>query len=103
MEDCAQRLQTFDEICGYVSETLSRLEALDPQRFELHKRVLNRAGRPCAVQFRLDGPRALQLSAIWETDGNTILFYGSCGRRMQRTLLVDAPTLDLGIVGATQC
>ena len=33
----------------------------------------------------------MRLTAIWETDRNTILFYGSCGRRVQRTRLVEAP------------
>ncbi len=46
------------------------------------------------MYFCLEGPRALRLTAIWETDRNTILFYGSCGRRMQRTRLIQSPTLE---------
>jgi hypothetical protein len=43
------------------------------------------------MYFCLYGPRELQLSAIWETEGNSVLFYGSCGRRVQRTALLAPP------------
>jgi hypothetical protein len=46
------------------------------------------------MYFCLQGPQALRLTAIWETDCNTILLYGSCGRRMQRTRLIESPTLE---------
>jgi hypothetical protein len=36
----------------------------------------------------------LCLTAIWETDGNTILFYGSRGERFRKTQLVAAPRID---------
>ena len=36
-------------------------------------------GNPAEYHFCLHGPRAVKLSAIWETDANTILFYGSRG------------------------
>jgi hypothetical protein len=44
--------------------------------------------------FCLDGPRRMKCTAIWETDRNTILFYGSCGRRLHKTQLVAAPELE---------
>jgi hypothetical protein len=94
MVECSQRLQTLDEIRNYVAQTLSQLETLDAGQFELSQQVLNRSGTPCGMHFCLQGPRALRLTAIWETDGNTILFYGSCGRRMQRTRLIESPTLE---------
>ncbi len=94
MVDSSQRLQTLEEIRQYVAQTLSNLETLEADRFQLSQQVLSRAGKPCGMYFYLEGPRALRLTAIWETDRNTILFYGSCGRRMQRTRLIQSPTLE---------
>ena len=48
------------------------------------ERILLRGGKPCGIYFRLHGPRATQFSAIWETDRNQILFYGSGGERIER-------------------
>ena len=94
MVDSSQRLQTLEEIRQYVAQTLSKLETLEADRFQLSQQVLSRAGKACGMYFCLQGPRALRLTAIWETDCNTILFYGSCGRRMQRTRLIESPTLE---------
>ena len=91
MVESSERLKTLDELRQYVVETLSCLESLQPERVELTQETLSRAGTPCGIQFCLHGPRAVRLTAIWETDRNTILFYGSCGRRVQRTRLVEAP------------
>ena len=93
MNETAQGFQTVEEIRCYVAETLSRLESLLSDQYEVTQRVLYRSGRPCGIHFSLQGPRALVLSAIWETEQNSILFYGSCGRRMHRTKLANAPSL----------
>jgi hypothetical protein len=34
------------------------------------------------------------VSAIWETNRNTILFYDSSGERFQRVQLIAAPALE---------
>lgn len=59
------------------------------------ERILLRGGKPCGIYFCLHGPRAVKFSAIWETDGNTVLFYGSSGERFQKTQLRTAATLEL--------
>jgi hypothetical protein len=46
------------------------------------------------MYFCLHGPRAVHLTAIWETDRNTILFYGSRGERAHRTRLIEAPAIE---------
>lgn len=84
---------TFDELCQFVAATLSQLENLETERYELTRHVLTRGGRPCGVHFCLHGPRAVRLTAIWETDRNTVLFYGSSGRRLGRTRLAGRPML----------
>jgi hypothetical protein len=91
MLETGNRLQTLDEVRQYVADTLSRLETLKADQFQLTQHVINRSGKPCGMYFCLHGPRALRLTAIWETDRNTIFFYGSCGKRMHRTQLVQPP------------
>ncbi len=103
MVECKTSVQTFDDIRQYVTETLSNLELLTPESSRLSLRLLTRSGQPCGVYFCLHGPRAVRLSAIWETDANTILFYGSRGERVQRTRLLSAPELDLQAVGGGSC
>ncbi len=48
---------------------------------------------PCGIFFCLHGPRDVRLTAIWETERNTILFYGATGERLHKTQLAEAPTL----------
>ena len=45
------------------------------------------------IYFCLHGPRATKFSAIWETDRNQILFYGSGGERFQKTQLAETSQL----------
>ena len=80
-------ISTLEELAGYVAETLANLEMLKADQFQLTQQVLYRGGQPCGVHFCLQGPRALSLSAVWEMEGNTVLFYSSCGQRVRRTRL----------------
>ncbi len=84
---------SLEELRSYVAEVLGTLESLKTDQFQLSQNILMRAGKPCGIYFCLQGPRALRLSAIWETDQNSILFYGSCGRRVHRTKLILSPTI----------
>lgn len=99
MVECNQRIQNFEDIRRYVTETLSNIELLRPDSSQLTLRLLKRSGRPCGIHFCLHGPRAVKLSAIWETDANTILFYGSRGERVQRTCLTSEPEVNFDAVG----
>jgi hypothetical protein len=94
MHESSKSVQSLDDLRRYVADTLSNLETLKSDQFQLSHWLLYRAGKPCGAYFSLQGPRAIRLSAIWETDQNSILFYGSCGRRMHRTRLVQAPQID---------
>ena len=64
--------------------------------FNITERILVRGRRPCGIFFCLHGPRSVKLTAIWETDRNTILFYSSSGERVVKTQLVQAPVLRAG-------
>lgn len=58
------------------------------------ERILVRGGKPCGMYFCLHGPRATKFTAIWETDRNQVLFYGSRGERFLKIQLLEAPVLD---------
>ena len=95
MVECQANIQNLDDIRHYVTQTLSNFELLRPESSHLTTRLLTRNNQPCGIYFCLHGPRAVRLTAIWETDANTILFYGSQGERVQRTRLLAAPALDV--------
>jgi hypothetical protein len=95
MINSSTNVRSIEELRHYIADTLANLEMLKSDQFELSQQVLYRAGKPCGIYFCLHGPRALCLSAIWECDGNSILFYGSSGRRMLRTSLAHAPSIDI--------
>ena len=94
MVERSQRLPTLEDIRKYVADTLGRIEMLDPTHYQLSQHILFRSGKPCGMHFCLHGPRAVQLTAIWETDRNTILFYSSSGERVGRTRVLAAPRVS---------
>jgi hypothetical protein len=89
-----KRLDDFNDIRRYVNETLCEKDRLEANYFPLSERVLVRGGAPCGIYFCLHGPRSLCLTAIWETDSNTILFYGSRGERFRKIKLIAPPGID---------
>lgn len=88
------QISNLDALRDFVNETLCDHYELKLDAFEMTERVLRRGGRPCGMYFCLHGPRAVKFTAIWETDRNRILFYGSTGERFLKTQLLVAPRLD---------
>ena len=74
---------------------LCELGHLEPHQFPMTQREVIRGGKRCGIYFCVHGPRSVKVTAIWETDRNTILFYGSTGERYQKTRLVAAPRVEL--------
>jgi hypothetical protein len=95
MSNSVTRIETLNELRKYVNETLCNHEHLEFGAFRFSERILYRSGKACGIYFCLHGPRSVQYSAIWETDRNTILFYGCNGDRFQKTQLIVAPSLEL--------
>jgi hypothetical protein len=102
MVEHTTRLRNLQDIRQYISQTLSQIDLLQPDSYHLSEHMLMRNGKPCGLYFCLHGPRSVRLTAIWETDRNTILFYGSCGTRIQKTELQDGPTLEYWSEGGAQ-
>jgi hypothetical protein len=88
------QIDNLNELRNYVHQTICNQNELEPGAFQVTERILVRSQRPCGIFFCLHGPRSVKLTAIWETDRNTILFYNSTGERVGRTQLVQAPILS---------
>ena len=91
---CDEQIDNMDDLREYINSTSCEQYELQSGAFPMTEKILRRCGKPCGVYFCLYGPRATQFTAIWETDRNQILFYGSAGERFQKTQLTGAPELD---------
>lgn len=80
-------IDSLRSLRDYVHRTICQQNELEVGAFMMTERILVRRGKPCGIYFCLHGPRSVKLTAIWETDHNTILFYGSDGQRQLRTQL----------------
>jgi len=91
---CPVTIETLDQLRDYVNEVLCEHHQLELDAFPLTERILVRGETPCGIYFCLHGPREVKFSAIWETQHNRVLFYGSTGERFHKTQLVQAPRLE---------
>jgi hypothetical protein len=94
MLTATQQINNLENLKDFVNEVLCQHQQFEIGAFPVTERILIRGGKPCGMYFCLHGPRAVRLTAIWETDRNTILFYGSTGERFHRVQLVAAPSLE---------
>lgn len=88
-------IHDLDDLKAYVHRTICQQNELELGVFPFAERILARGGKPCGILFCLYGPRSVKFTAIWETERNTILFYGSSGERTMKTQLTHAPHLVL--------
>ena len=87
------QIDNLNDLRTYVHQTLCDQNELQQGAFQITERILVRGERPCGIFFCLHGPRSVKLTAIWETDRNTILFYSSSGERTLKATLIQAPVL----------
>lgn len=85
---------SFKDLQSYVYETLCHHEMLEVGVFPMTLKVLRRQNSPCGIYFCLHGPRSVKFTAIWDSDRNTVLFYGASGERFLKTQLAVAPAID---------
>ena len=88
-----QHIQDLNDLKNYVHRTICDQNELELGVFPFAERILARGGKPCGIFFCLYGPRSVKFTAIWETERNTILFYGSSGERIMKSQLTQAPRL----------
>jgi hypothetical protein len=84
-------LPTVDDVRGHVLETLCTHDHLDPRQTPLYEALIVRAGKPCGLLFRVEGPRLLKTYAVWAGKEDRILFYDSTGVRFAETRLSEGP------------
>jgi hypothetical protein len=95
MADNPSQLDNLNDLRSYVHNTICEKNELEVGAFTITERILVRGKRPCGIFFCLHGPRSVRLTAIWETDRNSILFYNSSGERVLKTQLLHAPRLAM--------
>jgi hypothetical protein len=94
MADSKNLARDLAQLKNYVYETLCKLNELELGAFEITERALVRRNETCGLHFCVYGPRNVKLTAIWEKDANTVLFFGSNGGRVQRTKLQYCPAFN---------
>ena len=77
------------ELREYIHRTLCRHENLLPDQSPMRELLLMRDGRSCGIQFVVQGPRAVQLSAIWDSNLKVVNFYDATGERYLKVPLRD--------------
>lgn len=93
MQTGYQHIESIEQLRELVNTTLCKHFQLQIGAFRLTERPLTRSRKPCGMYFCLHGPRATKFTAIWETDRNQVLFYGSRGERVLKVQLVESPQL----------
>ena len=85
-KDPAQ-IETIRQLRQLVSQILCRRSDFEEGIFQITERKLTRGDKTCGIFFCLHGPRSVKLTAVWESERNTILFYGATGERFERLSL----------------
>jgi hypothetical protein len=91
------RIEDLGSLREFVHRGICEQNELQVGAFDITERILLRGGRPCGIYFCLHGPRSVKLTAIWETERNTVLFYGSSGERQMRVQLHQAVPLTASV------
>lgn len=93
MQICCKPINELDELRRFVFRQLCEENDFELDAYQTTEQVLQRNGRPCGMLFCLHGPRAVKLTAVWEMERNTVLFYQATGERSKRIQLTRTPSL----------
>jgi hypothetical protein len=94
------RVNDMRDLRNFVNHTICNNNQLEIGAFEMTEKVLRRKTGLCGVYFCLHGPRSVKFIAIWETDRNSVLFYGSGGERVgtyrlpQKVRMIESTLVD---------
>jgi len=87
------QLDNLTQLRQFVSRTLCQRDDFEEGVFQVTERILTKCGKLCGIFFCLHGPRSVKLTAVWETENNSIIFYGSTGEKFQKIRLASGPPL----------
>ena len=65
----------------FVRGELCQHNQLEKDAFHMSERLLTRKGQPCGFYFCIYGPRSVRLTAVWDLNRGSVVFYDSLGRR----------------------
>jgi len=80
-------ITTIGELRDYVHASLCEQENLLANQFQTRVFDLSQQGASCGLQFHLQGPRSVKLSAIWASQQNVVYFYDAKGERYGKVRL----------------
>ncbi len=87
MPDTPDHITTVEELRDFVHASLCEQENLLANQFQTRVFELNKQGSSCGLQFHLQGPRSVKLSAIWASQQNVVYFYDAKGERYGKVRL----------------
>ncbi len=87
MPDRLDSVRTVDDLRSFVHASLCERENLLDDQFQTQVYELTRNGALCGLQFHLQGPRSVKLSAIWTIQQNVVYFYDARGERYNKVRL----------------
>jgi hypothetical protein len=87
MPEHFQDVRTLEQLRHLVHRILCEHENILQDQFKLTESQLVQGGRSCGMQFYLQGPRSVQLQAIWASDHNMVYFYDARGARFLKVRL----------------
>ncbi len=81
MTDTLPEPQTLDDLRRLVHHTLCARENLLLEESPLYESVLRKGETVCGLQFFVQGPRLVRLSAVWSMQQNLLYCYDTQGER----------------------
>ena len=87
MSNAPASVHTIDDLRDYVHVSLCERENLLADQFRTRIYELRQRGAACGLQFHLQGPRSVKLSAIWTKRQNVVYFYDARGERYGKVRL----------------
>ncbi len=93
MQQDRVEIENLEQLKIFVSQTLCQRNDFEEGVFQITEKLLTKCGKMCGVFYCLHGPRSVKLTAVWESEQNSIFFYGSTGERFHKTLLANSMEL----------
>jgi len=91
-QDCVE-IKNLRQLKDLVSHTLCQKNDFEDGVYQITEEILTKYGRLCGVFYCLHGPRSVKLTAVWDSEHNSILFYGSTGERFHKMQLASSVEL----------
>ena len=82
------------DLKDFIYQVLCQNEQLELGVFPMTETVLKRRRVPCGIYFCLHGPRSVKFTAIWDSEQNSVLFYGASGERFLKLELSSGPSIE---------